>query len=213
MFTGIIEAVCTIRTVAKTAETAAISADLAELSRSINKGDSIAINGVCLTVASITGCTAVFDVSRETLAGSNLGGLSERAKVNVERAIRADGRFGGHMVLGHVDGTATIRAIRRRGRFAEMQFAARQTLLELLVAKGSVAVDGVSLTVAELQPAGFAVAVIPETLANTTLGVARVGDKVNIEIDIITKSVKRLLDNILPRQETLTAEKLKGLGF
>jgi riboflavin synthase len=213
MFTGIIEAVCTVSSAARTADAMSIRADLGELATGVKTGDSIAVNGVCLTVSALSGGVAGFDVSGETLAISNLGSLAPPAKVNVERALRADGRFGGHIVLGHVDGTATVRSIRRKGRFAEVEFAAEAPLLQQMVAKGSVAVDGVSLTVAGLGPEGFSAAVIPETLGRTTLGTAKAGDKVNIELDIITKSVKRLLERIMPAGGILTVEKLKSLGF
>ncbi len=127
--------------------------------------------------------------------------------------MKATDRFGGHFVQGHIDGTATIKAIKRQGGFADMEFAAEPELLSQMVVKGSVAVDGISLTIASLNRSSFSVALIPQTLKKTTLGTAKVGDAVNIETDIIVKTIKSYLDQILPQKQTLTVEKLKELGF
>ncbi|MHC4328496.1 MAG: riboflavin synthase [Planctomycetota bacterium] len=159
------------------------------------------------------GALVSFDVSAETLAKSTLGKLQAGSQVNIERALKAADRFGGHFVQGHVDGTATIAAITRRGEFADIRFAAEAELLDAMVAKGSVAVDGISLTIVNIDQNSFTIAIIPETLRRTTLGKARIGDCVNIETDIIVKTIKRQLENILPKKEPLTAEKLKQLGF
>jgi len=176
-------------------------------------GDSIAVNGACLTVAGLAGGTASFDVSRETLTKSTLGKLKPGRAVNIELAMKADGRFGGHIVAGHIDGVAAIKAIERQGRFANIKFTAAEELLDQMVVKGSVAVDGISLTIAELDQSSFSTAIIPQTLAKTTLGNAKVGDEVNIEIDVIVKTVKKQLEKILPQKEKLTIDKLKQLGF
>ncbi|MHC4682045.1 MAG: riboflavin synthase [Planctomycetota bacterium] len=128
-------------------------------------------------------------------------------------AMKATDRFGGHFVQGHVDGTATIEAIDRHSEFAEIRFAVGAELLEGMVVKGSVAVDGISLTIAGISRHGFSISVIPETLKRTTLGKAKIGDCLNIETDIIVKAVKKQLENILPKTEPLTAEKLRQLGF
>ncbi len=133
--------------------------------------------------------------------------------MNIERAIKPTDRFGGHFVLGHVDGTATIEAIERRSEYINMTFTVGPELLESMVVKGSVAVDGISLTIASLDASGFSVAIIPETLKRTTLNRANIGDSVNIEVDIIVKSVKRQLEEILPKKQPLTAERLRELGF
>jgi riboflavin synthase len=122
------------------------------------------------------------------------------------------GRFGGHFVLGHVDSVATVKKIDKKGEFSDMTFAAEKSLLDNMVAKGSVAVDGTSLTIAELNKDSFTVALIPETLNRTTLGKAKPGDKVNIETDLIVKTIKKHLEQILPKQD-LTIEKLQNLGF
>jgi riboflavin synthase len=176
-------------------------------------GDSIAVNGVCLTVTRIEGAIASFDVSAETLAKSTLSKLRPASQVNIERAMKATDRFGGHFVQGHIDGTATIAAIDKHGEYSDIRFAAGAELLDTMVVKGSVAVDGISLTIANIDQNGFRIAIIPETLRRTTLGSARTGDCVNIETDIIVKTVKRQLENILPKAKPLTAERLKQLGF
>jgi riboflavin synthase len=213
MFTGLIEAVCEVKKVRMTGGGMRISVDLGGLSAESKTGDSIAINGVCLTVAGLEGRSASFDVSGETLARSSLGRCKSGARVNVERAIQAGGRFGGHIVQGHVDGTGEIKALERKGEFAKIRFAADSSLVGQMVAKGSVAVDGISLTVAEIDDSGFSVTIIPQTLERTTLGAAKVGDKVNIETDVIVKVVKGELKRILPSAKKLTVERLKELGF
>ena len=127
--------------------------------------------------------------------------------------MKATDRFGGHIVQGHVDGIGSVQAVKRLGEFADIEFAAGPELLEQMVPKGSVAVDGVSLTVAGLGPQSFRVAAIPETLARTTLGSARTGTRVNIEIDILVKIVRRQLEAILPQQQPLTVDRLRQMGF
>jgi len=190
-----------------------LTIDLGWLADDGKIGDSIAINGVCLTIAKLEGGIATFDLSGETLAKSTLGKLKPSSQVNIERAIKATDRFGGHIVLCHIDDTATIKAIDKRGEFADMKFAANAELLEVMVVKGSVAVDGISLTIASMDQNSFSVAIIPETLKKTTLGRAKIGDEVNIETDIIVKAIKKQLENILPQTQSLTTEKLKELGF
>jgi riboflavin synthase len=187
--------------------------DLGELADGAKIGDSIAINGVCLTVSKKTGSHANFEVSSETLAKSTIGLLKPGSRVNTESAIRPTDRFGGHFVQGHIDGTATIKHIQRQGEFADIEFAAGPELLSQMVAKGSVAVDGVSLTIAAMGRTSFTVAVIPQTLHSTTLGTAKAGDSVNIETDIIVKTVKKQIENILPQAGGLSVERLKELGF
>ncbi len=213
MFTGLVEKTCMVRSVRSGADSAVLAIDLGELAPETAIGDSIAISGVCLTVTGIEGTVAGFDVSAETLAKSALGRLRPSSEVNIERAMKATDRFGGHFVLGHIDGTATIAAMGKHGQYADMSLTADADLLESMVVKGSVAVDGVSLTIANINQNGFTIAIIPETLKRTTLSRARIGDVVNIETDIIVKTIKRQLENILPKTEPLTAERLKELGF
>lgn len=213
MFTGLVETICSVKSIRSSGDSSLLDIDLGEIAAESKIGDSIAINGVCLTVTGIEGSVASFDVSAETLAKSTLGELKPSSRVNIERAMKAGDRFGGHFVQGHIDGTATIKAIDKHGDFVDFTFAADAELLDTMVVKGSVAVDGVSLTIANTEQSGFRIAIIPETLRRTTLREARIGDHVNIETDIIVKSVKKQLDNILPKTESLTVERLKQLGF
>jgi riboflavin synthase len=213
MFTGLIEAVCKVESVRRSGGAMLLAIDLGNLANECKVGDSIAVNGVCLTITRLEGSAAVFDVSAETLSKSTLDKLSPSSEVNIERAVKATDRFGGHFVQGHVDGAATVKAIDKQGKFAEMKFTAEAELLDAMVVKGSVAVDGISLTIAGIEKDSFTVALIPETLNITTFGKVKIGDKVNIETDIIVKTIKRQLEKILPQGQPLTAERLKGLGF
>jgi len=215
MFTGLIESVCQVKSLSagRASNGGALAVDLGALAEGVRLGDSIAINGACLTVTRLEGAVATFALSPETLAKSTLAMLKSSSRVNVERAMLATDRFGGHMVQGHVDGVGTVRAVKKLGEFADIEFGASAELLDQMVPKGSVAIDGVSLTIAEVGSAGFRVAAIPETLGRTTLGSARIGDKVNVEIDVIVKVVRRQLENILPKYESLTVERLRQMGF
>jgi len=213
MFTGLIEAVCTARSVHQTAGGLSLTIDLGSLADETKIGDSIAVNGVCLTIAKLARNFADFDVSGETLAKSALGRLKASSQVNVERAMKATDRFGGHIVQGHIDGTATIKAIDNQGQFADIAFTADSDLLDQMVIKGSVAVDGISLTIANIDRDSFSVVIIPQTAEKTTLGRAKISDPVNVEIDIIAKVIKKQLEKILPQNQNLTVEKLKELGF
>ncbi len=213
MFTGLIEAVCTVKSVRRTGETMRLAVDLGPLADQTGIGDSIAINGVCLTAAALDGSIAEFDISGETLAKSALGKLRPPSPVNVERALKATDRLGGHFVQGHIDGTATIKTIEKNSQFASIRFKTAPELLEHIILKGSVAVDGISLTVAGLDNESFNVTIIPQTLAKTTLSTAKIGDMVNIETDIIIKTINKRLEKILPQTQSLTVEKLKELGF
>lgn len=213
MFTGLIKAICTVKSAYTTGGRMRLAVDLDTLAEESKIGDSIAINGVCLTISQLRGNLAEFDVSGETLTKTTFGKLKSSSAVNAEPAMKAADRFGGHFVLGHVDGTATIKAIERKEQFADIKFAANAELLAQMVVKGSVAVDGISLTITNIDEGGFTISIIPETLKKTTLGQAKIGDTVNIETDIIVKTIKNELDRILPRKQKLTAERLKELGF
>ena len=213
MFTGLIEQLCTVKSSRRSGDSMELSIDLGGLAGECKIGDSIAISGVCLTVSKLQGNLATFDVSSETLAKSNLDKLNIGSKVNVELSMKIGDRFGGHIVQGHIDGVAKIKAIDKRGEFADIRFEVESELLNQMVVKGSVAVDGISLTIAGIEAKCFRAAIIPETLKRTTLGDAGIGDTVNIETDIIGKIIKKQLENILPRGQALTVEKLKELGF
>lgn len=213
MFTGLIQAICTVKSVRPAPGAMVLTVDLGDLAQDAKIGDSIAMNGVCLTVSEKAGSCATFEVSSETMAKSAVGALKPQAKVNAESALKPTDRFGGHFVQGHIDGTATIKQVQRHGEFADIKFAAGPELLSQMVVKGSVAVDGVSLTIAAMDSRTFTVAVIPQTLQTTTLGTAKPGDSVNIETDIIVKTVIKQLQSILPQTGKLSVERLKEMGF
>jgi riboflavin synthase len=157
------------------------------------EGDSIAVNGVCLTASELREGSFQAQAAPETLQRSSLGGLDVGAQVNLERALRAEDRLGGHIVQGHVDGTGVVRGVREDGFSRCLQIEVDPRLERYLVEKGSVAVDGVSLTVSRLREHGFEVSLIPETLKRTTLGSLGEGARVNIEVDVLAKHVERLL--------------------
>jgi len=214
MFTGLIEAVCTVKSVsAGVASGGSLVVDLGGLAQDGKTGDSIAVSGVCLTITRLQGTVATFGLSPETLEHSTLGLLRPAAKVNIERAMRPSDRLGGHIVQGHVDGVGTVKAVKRLGEFADIECAVGPALLEQMVPKGSVAVDGVSLTIAGIGPEGFRVATIPETLNRTTLGNAYIGQRVNLETDILVKVVRRQLEAIGPLTQSLTVERLRQMGY
>jgi len=161
-------------------------------------GDSVAINGCCLTVVEIAGNSWSFQAGPETLAKTNLGRLAVGSPVNLERAMRADGRLGGHFVQGHVDGVGRVETFDKTGEWVTIWFRVPEPLARHMVSKGSVAVDGVSLTLVDVERDRFSVALIPHTLDVTTLGNRRVGDEVNIETDILAKYVQKMLGQTSP---------------
>ncbi len=213
MFTGIVEAVGTVRAKRSGKGGGVISVELGNLAQGAGTGDSIAINGVCLTISRLVGSVADFDVSDETTAKSTMGRIIVGDSVNLERAMPATGRFGGHIVQGHIDGTATVKSVERLGEFAGISFSAAPELLDAIIPKGSVAVNGVSLTAASVDKGSFSIAVIPTTLKETTLAGLKVGQPVNIETDIIVKTIKSSLEKMLPNTQGLTVDKLRELGF
>jgi riboflavin synthase len=156
-------------------------------------GSSVAVNGVCLTVTRVSGGQFAADVMGETLAVTSLGALAPGSPVNLERPVRADGRLDGHLVQGHIDGTGTVVDRRSAENWDVLRIELGPGLQRYVVHKGSVAVDGVSLTVSDVSDSWFEVSLIPETLARTTLGVLAPGDPVNIEVDVLAKYVERLL--------------------
>jgi riboflavin synthase len=192
MFTGLIADLGSVRSVDLDADgaTLEISTLLAE---KIALGDSVAVNGVCLTATAVHDGGFSTQAMAETLRRSALAHLRVGSSVNLELALRADGRLGGHIVQGHVDGTGTIAGLLQEGFARVLEIDVDDELARYLVEKGSVALDGVSLTVSELRDRGFSVSLIPETLIRTNLGKAQVGDRVNIEVDILAKHVERLL--------------------
>ena len=192
MFTGLIAELGTVDGVERTSEGARLRVR-GMLARDLSEGDSVAVNGVCLTATTVNGGAFSADVMAETLRRSSLGALGAGDAVNLELPLRASDRLGGHVVQGHVDGLGTVREVRDEGFARVVRIDAPPELLRYVVAKGSIAVDGISLTVAELHDDGFAVSLIPETLERTTLGGAQPGARVNLEVDVLAKYVERLV--------------------
>lgn len=195
MFTGIIEEIGTISSVAEGSLSAVITIQASKVLEGSQAGDSIAVNGVCLTVTSIHGGLFTADVMAETLRRSSLGSLSKGSRVNLERAMHANGRFGGHIVSGHIDGTGTIVSKAREDNAVWVTVNTDKHILKYIVEKGSVAIDGTSLTVAAVNDSDstFSVSVIPHTGKETIILSKGAGDIVNIENDVIGKYVERLL--------------------
>lgn len=193
MFTGIIQTVGTVRRADRAAESMALTVGLGEIAREVAVGDSVAVDGICLTATSVAAPEVTFDAGAETLQRTTLNEFRANRPVNIELAMTAGGRFGGHIVQGHVDGVGTLAAVTpdRGGR--TLRFAVPGEVADQLVMKGSVAVDGISLTVSGLGDDWFEVYLIPHTLANTTLPGKRIGARVNVETDIIGKYVARFL--------------------
>lgn len=191
MFTGIVEELGEVVAIDQRGDSARVTVRGPKILHDVDHGASIAVNGVCLTVTEWTAETFTVDVMAETLARTSLGGQGDR--VNLERAMRADGRFGGHIVQGHVDGTTTITARDEQPHWTVVRFALPSPLSRYIVHKGSITVDGVSLTVSAVGEDYFEVSLIPTTLGLTTLGRKGIGDLVNLEVDVLAKYVERLM--------------------
>ena len=198
MFTGIVEVVGTVTGVEPRGDRTTLEIEAPSIASDLAVGDSVAVNGGCLTVVGSDAGRFRFEAVRETLERSSLGELRVGSRVNLERALRAGGRLDGHIVQGHVDGTGRVGRLERDGDDVRLYVDCGPEIAGFLVEKGSVAVDGVSLTVVGVGEAGFDVALIPHTLAATTLGERRPGDRVNLEADVLGKYVKRYLERILP---------------
>ena len=216
MFTGLIETVQAIKSNVSSKEGRRIIVPLGPLVEDAKLGDSICVNGVCLTISELTGELGVFDVMAETVGVSTIGQWKSLEPVNLERAMTPQSRLGGHIVQGHVDGVGKVKQIDQgKGQF-KIWIEAARGLLDMMILKGSVAVDGVSLTIVEVSDRQFGVSLIPTTLAETNLGRRKKNDLVNLEADIIGKWIKKRLDQVLPvgaRGSRLTAEKLREQGF
>jgi riboflavin synthase len=193
MFTGLVEEVGKVALLQKIRSSAKLTIECEKILEDVAIGDSIAVNGVCLTVTEIKNKSVSFDVSLETLKRSNIGSLKTREYVNLERALTLRSRLGGHILQGHVDTTTKITAIKREGNGFVFSFKLPPSYKRLVVEKGSIGIDGISLTIANLFPDSFTVAVIPHTFNNTTLKYKKVGSLVNLEFDIIGKYVERML--------------------
>lgn len=213
MFTGIVEHLALVKKLSLKAGGGELFLDFVDFYNDLVLGESIAINGVCLTAKEISGRNVSFDVSGETLKKTTLGKLYCGEKVNIERALRVGDRLGGHFVTGHVDGTGTVQGKKQSANQCTMSFSTGEKFTDMMIEKGSVAIDGISLTVIDLVDSVFSVALIPYTLTSTTLGIKKIGDPVNIEIDMMGKWVKKLLTKMQESKGGITQEQLIEQGF
>lgn len=214
MFTGIVEEIGTIAGMEQNGTNGRITILASKVLEGTKLGDSIAVNGVCLTVTDLKKDSFCADVMGETLRRSNLGALKKGAKVDLERAMAADGRFGGHMVSGHIDGIGEIASIKPEGNAVWYTITAPEKILRGVVEKGSIAIDGISLTVAKVTEQNFSVSIIPHTGENTVLSMRKTGDLVNLENDIIGKYVEKFLMPAKEKKESnITEEFLGKYGF
>ncbi len=214
MFTGLIEEIGSIRQVVSGAEWGSISIGCRNVLSGTKIGDSIAVNGVCLTVTDLKKDGFTADVMAETLRRSSLGTLRQGDPVNLERAMPADGRFGGHIVAGHIDGTGVLSRKERVGNAVLLEISAASAILYEIVEKGSIAIDGVSLTVVSVNESGFTVSIIPHTGAQTILLEKSTGSTVNLETDVIAKYVRRFISPAPEEKKpTLTLDFLRENGF
>jgi riboflavin synthase len=194
MFTGIVEELGTVKSISHRSGTAIIDIAAKIVLSEVKLGDSIAVNGVCLTVTSFNNLSFTADLSEETLRRSSLARLSSGSVVNLERAMAANSRFGGHIVQGHVDGLGTILELSGRDGFNWLRIELPEPIRKFVAGKGSIAIDGISLTVAEDGDYYISVAVIPHTYKNTNLAALRTGDKVNIEVDVLARYLEKQLN-------------------
>jgi len=194
MFSGIIEGLRKVVKIDSKKDFSVISVDLGDFSKDKKVGDSISVNGACLTIAKLDGSIASFDIMKETLDKTDLGELKVNDKVNIEMSLKIGDRLGGHFVLGHVDGLGTIEKKEKDEDNCIIWISLPKNLEYGLIPKGSIGVDGISLTIADIKDNKFAIALIPHTLKITTLGLKNKGDKVNIEIDYLGKWIKKIVE-------------------
>ena len=215
MFTGIIEEVGTVKSIQKGSISSFIQINTDTVLSDAHIGDSIAVNGVCLTVTDLTGNSFQADIMNETLSRSSLGFLKNGSPVNLERAMSAQGRFGGHIVSGHIDGTGVISSVKQDGIALWYTINTDSEILRYIVEKGSIAIDGISLTVAKVTANDFSVSIIPHTASQTVLNYKKAGDTVNLENDIIGKYVEKLLnpDEKKSEKSRITMDFLAKNGF
>lgn len=215
MFTGIIEELGVVRAVRRGAHSSVLSIGARQILSDLKVGDSVAVNGVCLTATCVEDSGFTADVMHETLSRSSLGSLQTGSHVNLERAMAVGGRFGGHIVSGHIDGTGIITAIHTDENAIWYTVSAGRDLLRYIVEKGSITIDGISLTVAAVGESWFAISAIPHTVAVTILGEKRMGDTVNLETDMIGKYVEKLLqpERAVQPQNGITLKLLMESGF
>lgn len=211
MFTGIIEEIGTIQKMKKGPQSLRLTLSAQTVLEDTNIGDSIATSGVCLTVTDQTASTFSVDVMYETLNRSSLAALNVGSKVNLERALTLQKRLGGHLMSGHVDGLASLISLKEEDIAWIYRFKVDASLTKYMVEKGSIGIDGISLTLIDVTKDEFAVSIIPHTQANTTLAALKVGDKVNIEVDMMSKYVEKILGVSKPKG--LSEERLKSYGY
>lgn len=196
MFTGIVEEIGTISNISRSGESFVLTIDAKKILEDVNLGDSIAVNGVCLTVTSFTGNRFTVDVMPETVRATSLNSLKRGSKVNLERAMAAGGRFGGHIVSGHIDGTGIIKSKKAFENAVYYEIESEQDILRYVILRGSISVDGTSLTVFATSENSFTLSLIPHTLGETILGLKDSGDIVNLECDMIGKYVGHFMNNL-----------------
>lgn len=213
MFTGIVEELGIIRKISISGHSGSITIEASKVLEGTRIGDSIAVNGICLTVTSMAGDSFTADIMAETVRRSSLKGAVSGDKVNLERAMAADGRFGGHIVSGHVDGTGTIIGMHREENAVWVTISAEPSIMKFIVEKGSVCLDGISLTVAKVGATDFSVSVIPHTGEETTILRKKVGSPINIENDVVGKYVERLLNFKNNESTGITMDFLKKYDF
>jgi len=215
MFTGLIEEIGKVHSVATSTKSARITIDAKKVLEDVKLGDSICTNGVCLTVTSFDSGKFTVDVMAETMRRSNLKDLYLGAEVNLERALRVGDRLGGHMVSGHIDGVGQIKNYFQEDNAVWVTIEASREVLKYIVEKGSIAIDGVSLTVAYVDESSFKVSIIPHTKDITTLLKKKIGDTVNLECDVIGKYIEKFLNfkEDKPVKKDIDLDFLKGNGF
>jgi riboflavin synthase len=216
MFTGLIETVEPVQSNTSSPTGRRLSVPLGKIAEGVKPGDSICVNGVCLTVSELKQGIAIFDVMAETARVSTIERWRAGELVNLERALAANGRFGGHIVQGHVDSVGTVKRVDKDKAQYVLSIGADSAFLDHVIPKGSVAVDGVSLTMVNVAKDQFTVSLIPTTLAETNLREKRVGDKVNLEADVVSKWIVKCVNQILSDKkgaDSLTLEKLRAKGF
>lgn len=215
MFTGIIVELGKIHEIQKLAQGARLKVFSKKLIDNSNIGDSISVNGVCLTICEIDKSKSIisFDVSHETLQKTTLGELKKDEYVNLEPALTLNTRLGGHLVSGHVEGVGRIRKIEKIGNDLKIEIEAPEEILKYCIKKGSITVDGISLTIVDILSDSFTVVVIPHTASMTTIGVKKIGDKVNLESDIIAKYVEKFVNQSVNVKEERLFGKLRDYGY
>ncbi len=211
MFTGIVEELGIVKSLEEKASSAVLSAQTKKVSPDTALGDSMSVNGTCLTVVQNVAGVLKFDVSAETLKKTNIGSLKPDDRVNLERALKASSRLGGHFVTGHIDCTSKIKGKAKIENTVKIEFEIQPAFSKYIVPKGSIAIDGISLTIGEVSSDSFTVYIIPHTFANTTLGFKKEGDIVNIELDILAKYTDKLLS--AKGESSMTKEFLTEHGF